>query len=66
VLEQTTDPEDLIISSVIPLEQTSIAPPQGKVLTTKLPSMDLLFQIIITLVISQLTSSYRQLQPINL
>ena len=43
VLEQTADPADLIISSVIPPEQTSHAPPHGKVLTTKLSPMDLLF-----------------------
>jgi len=43
VPEQTADPVDLIISSVVPPEQTSTAPPQGKVLTTKLSPMDLLF-----------------------
>jgi len=36
VLEQTADPADLIISSVIPPEQTSTAPTQGKVLTIKI------------------------------
>ena len=66
VLEQTADLADLIISSVVPPEQTSTAPPQGKILTTKLSLMDTSLQIIIILVISQLTSSHRQLQPINL
>jgi len=42
VLEETADPADLIISSVIPRKQTSTTPPQGKVLTTKLSPMDLL------------------------
>jgi len=65
VLEQTADPADLITSSVVPPEQTSTAPPQGKVLTTKLSPMDLFFQIIITLVISPLTLFHRQLRPIN-
>ena len=45
IFEHTADPADLIISSVIPLEQTTTAPPQGKVLTTKLPPMDLLFTL---------------------
>jgi hypothetical protein len=66
VHEQTIDTVDLIISSVVPPEQTSIAPPQGKVLTIELSPMDLSLQIIIILVISQLTLFHRQLQPINL
>jgi len=66
VLEQTADSADLITSSVIPLEQTSTATPQGKILITKLSPMDLFFQLIITLVISQLTLFHRQLQLINL
>ena len=61
VLEQTADPADLIISSVVPPEQTSTAPPQGNVLITKLSLMDTSLQIIIILVIFLLTSSHRQL-----
>ena len=41
--EQTTDPADLSISSVFPLEQTSTAPPQGKVLIIALSPMTLIF-----------------------
>ena len=44
VLEQTADPADLIISSVVPLEQTSTAPPQGKILAIKLSPMYLFFK----------------------
>ena len=66
VSEQTADPANLIISSVVPPEQTSTAPPQGKVLTIELSSMDLHLQIIIILVISQLILLHRQLQPISL
>ena len=43
VLEQTADPADPIISSVVSSEQTSIAPPQGKVPTIKLSPVDLYF-----------------------
>jgi len=43
VLEQTADPADPIISSVVSSEQTSTAPPQGKVLLIKLSPMDLFF-----------------------
>jgi hypothetical protein len=65
VPEQIADPANLSISSVVPLEQTSTAPPQGKVLIIALSPMDLSLQIIIILVISQLTSFHRQPQPIN-
>ena len=61
VLEHTADPADLITSSVVPPEQTSTAPPQGNILTTKLSPIDTSLQIVIILVISQLTSSHRQL-----
>jgi len=37
--EQTADPADLSISSVVPPEQTSTAPPQGKVLIITLIPM---------------------------
>ena len=47
VLEQTTDLVGPIIASVISSIQTSIAPPQGKVLSMKLLSMDLFFHLII-------------------
>jgi len=43
VLEQTADPTDPIISSVVSSEQTSTAPPQGEVLSMKLSPMDLFF-----------------------
>ena len=65
VLEQTADPVDPIISSVVSSEQTSTAPPQGKVLSTKLSPMDSFFQIIIIFIIFQLTLFHRQLQPMN-
>jgi len=51
VLEQTADPVDPIIPSVVPSEQTSIVPPQGKVLSTTLSPMDLPLQIISNLII---------------
>jgi len=41
VLEQTANPADPIISLVISSEQTSTAPPQGKVHSIKLSPMDL-------------------------
>ena len=62
VLEQTADP---VISSVVSSEQTSTAPPQSKVLSTKLSPMDSFFQIIIIFIIFQLTLFHRQLQPMN-
>jgi len=65
VPEQTADPADLSISSVVPPTQTSTALPQGKVLTIELSPMDLSLQIIIIFVISQLTLFHRQLQPIS-
>ena len=61
VHEQTADPADPIVSLVVPSEQTSTAPPQGKILTIKLSPMDLFFQTIITIIISQLISFHRQL-----
>jgi len=65
VPEQITDLADLSISSVVPPDQTDTAPPQGKVMTIALSPTDLSLQIIIILVISQLTSFHRQPQPIN-
>jgi len=46
--EQTADPVGSIISSVVSSIQTSIAPPQGKVLSMKLLLMNLSFHLIIT------------------
>ena len=40
VPEQIVDTADLSISSVVPLEQTSTAPPQGKVLIISLSPMN--------------------------
>jgi len=51
VLEQTADPVDPIIPSVVSSEQTSTVPPQGKVLCTTLSLMDLFLQITINLII---------------
>jgi len=66
VLEQTADPVDPIISSVVSSDQTSSAPPQDKVSSIKSSPMDLFFQFIAIIIISQLTLFHRQLQPINL
>ena len=43
VPEQTADPADLSVSSVVPLEQTSTIPPRGKVLIITLLPMTLIF-----------------------
>jgi len=51
VLEQTADPVDLIIPSVVSSEQTSTVPLQGKLLPTTLSPMDLLLQTISNLII---------------
>jgi len=64
--EQTGDPANLSTSSVVLPAQTSTAPRQGKVLSIELSLMDLSLEIIMILVISQLTLFHRQLQPINL
>jgi hypothetical protein len=47
VHEQTADPVSSIIASVVSSIQTSVAPPQGKVLSMKLLPMDLFFHFII-------------------
>jgi len=65
VHEQTTNPANLIIASVVSSIPTSIAPPQGNILSMKLLPMNLLFHFIITSINFQLTSFHRQLQPIN-
>ena len=51
VPEQTADPVSPIMPSVVPPEQTSIVPPQGKVPFTRSPPMDLLLQIISNFII---------------
>jgi len=65
VHEQTADPVGSIIASVVSSIQTSIALPQGNVLSMKLLPMNLPFHLIITPVNFQLTLFHRQLQPIN-
>ena len=62
VPERIADAVDLSIASVVPPEQTSTTPPQGKVPIIELSPMNFLFlQIIIIFVISQLISPHRQL-----
>jgi len=51
VLDQTADPVDPIIPSVVSSEQTSTATPQGKLLPTTLSLMNLPPQIISNLII---------------
>jgi len=65
VSEQIADPADRSTSSVVPPEQTSTAPPQGKVLIIELSPMDLSLQTIIIFAISHLKLFHQQLQPIN-
>jgi len=61
VSEWITDPADLGTSSAVLPEQTTVIPPQGKVLITKSLPMTSLINIIVTLGNFQLKVFHRQL-----
>jgi len=64
---QTTDPAGSIILSVASSLQTSIIPPQGNVLSSKLLSMSFSFSILQSFFVNfQLMLFHRQHWPINL